>query len=143
MPATTAEPAAPAGSSGWHPEELVSELSITATAIGIDDADLAAALDEGKTVAEVALAHGVSVRRVIIALVSDAVQEVAADVRNGELSPRHVRWLVALATQRAQDQVTSRFPEVGFRRHAALPGGQSSTCGPGRRSPRRGGLAQE
>jgi hypothetical protein len=126
MPTTTTSVPAPPAAGDWRPgelvSELVSELSITAAAIGIDDADLAAALSEGKTVADVARAHGVSVRRVIVALVSDAVQEVAADVRSGELSPGHVRWLVALATQRAQDQVTTRFPEVGFRRHAALPG---------------------
>ena len=121
MPTTISVPAPPVAPGDWQPAELISELSITAAAIGIADAELAAALSEGKTVAEVARAHGVSVRRVIVALVSDAVQEVAADVRSGELSPGHVRWLVALATQRAQDQVTSRFPEVGFRRHTALP----------------------
>ncbi len=119
----TADPTPPARSSDWHPDDLVSELSITAAAIGIEDADLTAALGAGKTVAEVARAHGVSVRRVMIALVSDAVQEVAADVRRGELSPGHVRWIVALATQRAQDQVTSTFPEVGFRHHHAFPAG--------------------
>ncbi|SRR6266566_9759177 len=117
----TSVPAPPAAPGDWEPGELISELSITAAAIGIDDADLAAALSEGKTVAEVARAHGVSLRRVIVALVSDAVQDVAADVRSGELSRGHVRWLVALATRRAQDQVTSRFPEIGFRRHAAPP----------------------
>jgi len=118
MPTIASDPVSQARSQGW-PDELVSELAITAAAIGIDEKELAAALGDGKTVADVAAAHGVSVRRVIIALVSDAVQEVAADVRSGELSPRHVRWLVALATQRAQDQVTSRFPEVGFRHHTA------------------------
>ncbi len=120
MPMITADPAPPASSFDWHPDDLVSELSITAAAIGIAEADLIAALSGGRTVAEVAVAHGVGVRRVIIALVTDAVQEVAADVRSGELSPGHVRWLVALATQRAQEQVTTKFPEVGFRQHPAL-----------------------
>jgi lambda repressor-like predicted transcriptional regulator len=64
MPMITADPTPPARSSDWHPDDLVSELSITAAAIGIEDADLTAALGAGKTVAEVARAHGVSSRTI-------------------------------------------------------------------------------
>src|SRR5260370_3542419 len=97
MPTIASDPVSQARSQGW-PDELVSELAITAAAIGIDEKELAAALGDGKTVADVAAAHGVSVRRVIIALVSVAGQEGAAHVRPGVPSPRHVRWLVPLAT---------------------------------------------
>jgi hypothetical protein len=96
-------------------DNLVSELSIAAEAIGIDGEVLAAALGEGETIAQVAARYGVNAHRVVVALVSDAVAEVAADVRRGELTPEHVRWLVALATRRAEDQIASKFPPLGFR----------------------------
>jgi hypothetical protein len=94
---------------------LVSELSIAAKAIGVDEEVLAAALGEGETIAQVAARNGVDAHRVVVALVTDSVAEVAADVRSGELAGKHVRWLVALATRRAEDQITSKFPPLGFR----------------------------
>jgi hypothetical protein len=86
---------------------LVSELSIAANVIGIDEADLATALGSGLTIAQVALLHGVKVRRVVTALVSDVVAGIADEIRRGDLSADQVRWLVALATWRAEAQVTS------------------------------------
>jgi hypothetical protein len=100
---------------------LVSELSIAAKAIGVDDEALAAALSEGETIAQVAARNGVDAHRVVVALVTDSVAEVAADVRRGELTGKHVRWLVALATRRAEDQITSKFPPLGFRQPAPSP----------------------
>jgi hypothetical protein len=96
-------------------DNLISELSIAARAIGIDGEILAAALSEGETIAQVAARNGVNAHRVVVALVSHAVAEVASDVRSGELTPEHVRRLVALATWRAEDQITSAFPPLGFR----------------------------
>jgi hypothetical protein len=63
----------------------------------------------------VARANGVKARRVVTALVSRVVADVAADIRRGDLSADQVRWLVALATWRAEDQVTSVFPPTEFR----------------------------
>jgi F0F1-type ATP synthase membrane subunit c/vacuolar-type H+-ATPase subunit K len=94
---------------------LVSELSAAAAAIGIGQATLAAALADGQTIAQVARANGVKPRRVVTALVARAVADVAADIRRGDLSPDQVRWLVALATRRAEDQVTSEYPPIEFR----------------------------
>ncbi len=103
-------------------ENLVSELSIAARAIGVDDNVLAAALSDGETIAQVAARHGVNAHRVVVALVSDAVAEVAVDVRRGELTAGHIRWLVALATRRAEDQIISKFPPIGFRQPARALG---------------------
>jgi hypothetical protein len=99
----------------WPPDELVSELSIAAKAIGIGEAALVAALGDGRTIAQVALVNGVKPHRVVTALVSNVVVDVADDIRRGDLSPDQVRWLVALATWRAEDQVTSTFPAMQFR----------------------------
>jgi hypothetical protein len=99
----------------WPADELVSELSIAAKAIGIDEATLATALGNGQTIAEVARVNGVKQRRVVRALVSYSVTCMADDIRRGDLSAGQIRWLVALATWQAEDQVTSVFPPVEFR----------------------------
>jgi hypothetical protein len=98
----------------WSADELISELSIAADVIGIDKADLATALEGGLSIAQVALLHGVKVRRVVTALVSDVVAGMADDIRRGDLSADQVSWLVALATWRAEAQVTSAFPAIAF-----------------------------
>lgn len=103
------------GRPAWSADELVSELSTAANVIGIDQADLARALGSGLTIAQVALLHGVKARRVITALVSDVVAGMADEIRRGDLSADQVRWLVALATWRAEAQVTSAFPAIEFR----------------------------
>lgn len=103
-------------------DELVSELSIAARAIGIDEAALAAALGNGQTLAQVAQVNGVKQRRVVRALVSSVVASVADDIRRGELNPDQVTWLVALATRYAEQQVRSVFPAMEFRPGSA-PGG--------------------
>jgi hypothetical protein len=109
------------GRPAWSADELVSELSIAAGAIGIDPADLATALGSGLTIAQVALLHGVKVRRVVTALVSDVVAGLADEIRRGDLSPDQVRWLVALATWRAEAQVASAFPAMEFRPGSLAP----------------------
>jgi hypothetical protein len=93
----------------------ISELSIVAKAIHVDDVVLAAALAEGQTIAQVARANRVKAHRVVIALVSYVVAEMAGDIRRGELTADQIKWLVALATWRAEHQITSRFPSMEFR----------------------------
>jgi hypothetical protein len=99
----------------WPADELVSELSIAAEVIGIDEAALATALTDGLTIAQVARLNGVKPRRVVIALVSHVVADVAAEIRRGDLSSDQIQWLVTLATWRAEHQVTSTFPPIEFR----------------------------
>jgi len=99
----------------WPADELVSELPIAAKAIGVDETTLATALAEGQTMARVARDHGVKPRRVVVALVSQVVTEVYSDIRRGDLSPDQIRWLVTVATWRAEHQVTSPYPPIAFR----------------------------
>jgi hypothetical protein len=94
---------------------LVSELSTAAAVIGIGEDSLAAALGDGQSIADVARANGVKPRRVVTALVARVVADMGAEIRRGELSPDQVRWLVALATLRAEDQVACPFPSIEFR----------------------------
>jgi hypothetical protein len=103
----------------WPADELVSELSIAARAMGIDEATLATALDKGQTMAQVARVNGVTQRQVVRALVSSVVASSADDIRRGDLNADQVTWLVALATRRAEQQVTSTFPAIAFRPRAS------------------------
>ena len=98
----------------WPADGLVSELSIAAKAIGIDEAALATALTGGLTIAQVARLNGVKPRRIVTALVGHVVADVAADIRRGDLSSDQIQWLVALATWRAEHQVTTAFPPIAF-----------------------------
>jgi hypothetical protein len=83
--------------------------------MGIEEARLAAALSRGQTMAQVAQANHVKERRIIRALVSSVVASVADDIHQGNLSPDQVTWLVALATWRAEQLVSSAFPPIEFR----------------------------
>jgi len=105
----------------WPADELVSELSIAARAMGIDEATLATALNNGHTMAQVARVNGVTQRQVVRALVSSVVASSADDIRRGDLSADQVTWLVALATRRAEQQVTTIFPAIAFRPRTAGP----------------------
>jgi hypothetical protein len=99
-------------SRAWPADELVSELSIAARAIGIDEAALATALGNGQTIAQVARVNGVRRRQVVRALVSHVVASVADDIRRGDLTADQITWLVTLATWRAEHRVTSAFPPM-------------------------------
>jgi hypothetical protein len=55
--------------------------------------------------------------------VSSVVASAADDIRRGDLSADQVTWLVALATRRAEQQVTTAFPAIAFRPQAVLAGG--------------------
>jgi hypothetical protein len=102
----------PADRRAWPADLLASELSTVAKAISIEETALTAALADGQTIAQVAHGHGVKPHRVVVALVSDAVAQVAAEVQRGDLTTEHVRWLVALTTWRAWEQITSTFPSA-------------------------------
>jgi hypothetical protein len=95
--------------------QLVSDLTIAARSIGIDERALATELGRGQSIAQVARRNGVKPHRVVVALVSAVVADVAADPHRGHLTKRQVRWLVGFATLRAEAQVMSGNPQLGFR----------------------------
>ena len=103
----------PGGPGGHGPDgghvEATTDTSIAAKAIGISEADLLAALATGKTVADVAAAHGVATQTVINALVADGQSELAAEVASGAITQAQADAKKAEVTQRATDQVNSTF----------------------------------
>ena len=124
-------PETPAEPQVWPADEFVSELSVAARAIGIDEARLVSALSGGQTMAQVARANGVKEHQVVRALVSSVVASVADDIRRGDLNADQVTWLVSLATWHAEHQVTSTFPAIEFHPDtAATPAGGALIPGP-------------
>ena len=89
--------------------ETVSDLSVVATAIGISEADLQTALSSGQTVAAVATAHSVAPQKVIDALVTYGLNELAAQVKAGTITQAQADAQKAAVTQRATDQVNGTF----------------------------------
>ena len=96
------------GGPGGH-VEAVSDTSVAAKAIGITEAELNTALDAGQTMAAVAKAHNVDVQKVIDALVTDGLDELAAEVKAGTLTQAQADAMKAEVTQRATDQVNGSF----------------------------------
>ena len=80
-----------------------------AKAIGISEADLNTALSSDQTVAAVAKAHNVDPQTVINALVTDGLNELAAQVKAGTITQAQANAQKAAVTQRATDQVNGTF----------------------------------
>lgn len=110
-PTTSAQPAASAAASQttannpFGCNETVSDQSVVAGVIGITEAQLDTALSSGQTVAAVAKAQGVDPQKVIDALVTDGLNELAAQVKAGTLTQAQADAQKAEVTQRATDQV--------------------------------------
>ena len=101
--------AAPVNHTPFGRNEAISDDSVVAAAIGISVADLDAALAKGQTVAAIAKAHNVDPQKVIDALVTDGLNELAAEVKAGTITQAQADAQKAAVTQRATDQVNGTF----------------------------------
>jgi hypothetical protein len=95
---------------------------VVAGALGIDEATLRTELQSGKTIAEIAQAHGVDVQKVVDALVADLKTHLDADVAAGRITQAQADQKLADAPARITDMVNHKPPVGG-------PGGPG---GPGR-----------
>jgi len=75
-----------AGGPGHGPRRPGHHLAVAAEAIGVPPAELAGALRDGQSIAEVARAEGVEVQTVIDALVAQARERLAEQVAAGHLT---------------------------------------------------------
>ena len=76
-----------------------------AEAIGIDEAELQAALDDGQTIAEVAEANGVSVDAVIDAMVDAKAEHLAEKVEEGRMTQEEADEKLADTEAKITDRV--------------------------------------
>lgn len=93
--------------------EAVSDTSVAAKAIGITEADLITALNNGQTMAAVAKAHNVDPQAVIDALVADGKAELAAAVKAGTITQAQADAEQAEVVARVTAQVNGTFPMGG------------------------------
>jgi hypothetical protein len=98
---------------GGH-NEAVSDASVAAKAIGITESALTTELQAGKTMADVAKAHNVTVQTVIDALVADAKDELAAAVKAGTITQAQADTESANVVARVTAQVNGTFGPGGM-----------------------------
>jgi hypothetical protein len=86
-------------------------LEAAAEAIGIEPDALRAELEDGKTLAEVAQAHGVEVQALVDALVADANEHLDEAVANGRLTQEEADEKKANLQERITARVNGERPE--------------------------------
>ena len=84
------------------------DLEDAALAIGIDEADLRAAIDGGDTIADVAAANGVDVDTVVDAMVDAKAADTAEKVTEGRITQSEADEKLADAEARITEQVTGQ-----------------------------------
>ena len=88
-------------------------LDEAAKALGIDLDELRTELQSGKTLAEIATAHGVDVQKVIDALTTDAKAKLDAAVTAGRITREQADSRLAEMTSRLEDLVNRPLPTDG------------------------------
>jgi hypothetical protein len=111
LPGTGASDGGPGdhGHRGGPTVEAVTDTSVAAQAIGISEADLVTALNDGQSMADVAKANNVDVQKVIDALVADKNAELDTAVKAGTMTQAQADAEKAEATQFVTDQVNGTF----------------------------------
>ena len=89
-------------------------LDAAATAIGISEDDLKAALEDGQSIADVANAHSVDVQKVIDAMVADATKHIDQAVTDGRLDADEAANLKEDLPDRITNLVNGDFPRPPF-----------------------------
>jgi len=100
---------------------LGASLDAAAKALGIDLDALRTELQSGKTLAEVATAHGVDVQQVIDALTADAKAKLDEAVTAGRITQEQADTRLSEMSTRLEDLVNEPFPAKGDG-HRGRPG---------------------
>jgi len=103
-------------------------LDAAAKALGIDLDALRPELQSGKTLAEVATAHGIDVQKVIDALTADAKAKLDAAVKDGRLTQEQADTRLSEMTTRLKDLVNQPLPAKG-EGHRGRPGPRAKDDG--------------
>lgn len=96
-------------------------LKSAAEVIGVEPRELADALRDGSTIAEVAAEHGVEVQTVIDAMVAEATERLNEAVADGRITEEQASRRLEGLTERVTDHVNNGFPRGGPGHHG--PGG--------------------
>jgi hypothetical protein len=92
------------------------ELEAAASFLGMTEAELRTALEDGQTLAEVAEAEGKTVAGLVDAMVAAATEELEQAVEDGRLTEAQKNSIVATLEERITDKVNGELgPGRGFR----------------------------
>ncbi len=92
-------------------------LDAAAKYLGITEAQLRTELENGKSLADVAKAHGKTAGGLVAAVVAEAKTNVDAAVKAGRLTQAQANEMLSHLTQRITDFVNGRFPAPPFGDH--------------------------
>jgi hypothetical protein len=106
-----------------------SNLDAAATYLGLTEGQLRTELRGGKTLAQVATAHGKTAQGLVGALVAEAGKKLDEAVATGRLTRADADSMLAGLKQRITDFVNGRFPRP-FRDHRGFRGGPHAPFGP-------------
>ena len=103
-----------AGPRGFHGDHhgFGRDLDAAASYLGVTESDLRTQLESGKTLADVATAHGKSVDGLVDALVADFKQHLDRAVAAGRLTRADADQVLADVRQRVTDRVNGKAPQL-------------------------------
>ncbi len=113
----------PRGNQGWMAGGwgAGANLEAIAEALGMDEAALLDALQDGQTVAEIAEAQGVALEDVIAALTADVAADLAAAVEAGDLSQAQADARLALHAANLEEFLNNQTFAGRFGRFDGMP----------------------
>jgi hypothetical protein len=104
------------------------KLDAAASYLGLTEAQLRTELQSGKTLAQVATAHGKTAEGLVGALVAEAGKKLDAAVAAGRLTRAEADSMLTGLKERINDFVNGRFPQP-FRDHRGFRGGPHAPFG--------------
>jgi hypothetical protein len=104
-------------------------LDAAASYLGLTEAQLRTELQSGKTLAQVATAHGKTAEGLVGALVGEAGKKLDAAVAAGRLTRAEADSMLAGLKERITDLVDGRFPRPFFRDHRGFRDGSHGPFG--------------
>lgn len=102
---------------GKSDDDRGERLASIASVLGMTGDELHTALHSGQSLAAIASSKGVSVQKVVDAVVAELKAHIAAEVASGELTQSEADTKLALVTAKATELVNSTRPEGGRARH--------------------------
>ena len=117
----------PGGPGHHHHFGHGAEFEVAAAFLGLTEAELRTALEDGRTLAEVAEDEGKTVAGLVDAMVAAATEELEQAVEDGRLTEARKNEIVATLEERITDKVNGELgPRRGFRGFGPPPGSDSS-----------------
>lgn len=87
--------------------------SVAAEQLGMSESDLKAALQEGKSIADVAAEQGVDVQSIADAYLAQLAEKLNEAVQEGRLAQKQADWMLEQAEGQVADQLSQTWEDCG------------------------------